>query len=163
MKDSVIPPSRALPQIPFSLFDTYFPASADRGLRTPFAHGYELVDRSRTDVTDVNASATGMSGSLVATREDITEFLTALLDGRIVPAPQLAQMMQTVPRPDGAGAPERGLGLDKISLPVRCHGVVARRRRSRLPQHHGHDRGRSGHLDDAHPVTGDDARVHRPT
>ncbi len=63
---------------------TYFPAPGDTGLRDAVARGYELVDGRRTDVTAFNASAAGMSGSLVSTNEDTTAFITALLDGRAV-------------------------------------------------------------------------------
>jgi D-alanyl-D-alanine carboxypeptidase len=36
---------------PQGLADTYFPTPDDTGLRAPFAHGYEIVDGRRTDVT----------------------------------------------------------------------------------------------------------------
>ena len=48
--------------VPLGLFDTYFPALGDTGLRAPFAHGYEVIDGQRKDVTAFNASAAGMSG-----------------------------------------------------------------------------------------------------
>lgn len=107
---------------PLGLVDTYFPASGDTGLRAPFAHGYEIEDGRRTDVTAFNASAAGMSGNLVSTNEDISTFITALLDGQVVPRAQLDQMMQTVPMPDGDGLLSYGLGLGKVSLPC---GVTA--------------------------------------
>lgn len=106
---------------PLGLTDTYFPAPGDTWLREPFAHGYELVDGKRTDVTDFNASAAWMSGNLVSTNEDTSAFITALLDGRVVPPAQLHQMMQTVPMPDGEGL-DYGLGLGKVTLPC---GVTA--------------------------------------
>lgn len=108
--------------LPLGLSGTYFPAPDDRGLRVPFAHGYEVVDGSRTDVTDFNASAASTAGALISTGEDITAFITALLDGRVVPRPQLAEMMRTVPMPDSDGLIEYGLGLWKVSLPC---GVTA--------------------------------------
>jgi D-alanyl-D-alanine carboxypeptidase len=40
---------------PLGLSDTYFPAPGDTGLRPPFAHGYEVEDGRRTDVTGVTA------------------------------------------------------------------------------------------------------------
>jgi D-alanyl-D-alanine carboxypeptidase len=108
--------------VPLGLFDTYFPAPGDNGLRPAFAHGYEMVDGRRTDVTDFNASAAGMAGGMVSTNEDTTAFITALLDGRIIPRAQLDEMMQTVPMPDGDGFLDYGLGLMKVSLPC---GVTA--------------------------------------
>ncbi len=103
--------------VPLGLFDTYFPAPADTGLRPPFAHGYELQDGRRTDVTDFNASAALMSGGLISTNEDMSVFITALLDGRVVPRPQLDEMMETVPMPGGDGLLDYGLGLMKVNLP----------------------------------------------
>jgi D-alanyl-D-alanine carboxypeptidase len=108
--------------VPLGLFDTYFPAPGDTGLRPAFAHGYELVDGNRTDVTNFNASAAGMAGSLVSTNEDSSAFITALLDGRIIPRAQLDEMMQTVDMPDDDGLLDYGLGLMKVSLPC---GVTA--------------------------------------
>jgi D-alanyl-D-alanine carboxypeptidase len=102
--------------VPLGLTDTYFPTPGDTDLRTPFAHGYELEDGRRTDVTTFNASAAGMSGSLVSTNEDTTAFITALLDGRVVPPAQLSQMMDTVEQPDDPGF-RYGLGLASIDLP----------------------------------------------
>jgi len=107
---------------PLGLSDTYFPAPGDTGLRPPFAHGYEVEDGRRTDVTDFNASAAGTAGGIVSTNEDMSAFITALLDGRVVPRPQLDQMMQTVPMPDGDGLLDYGLGLMKVNLPC---GVTA--------------------------------------
>ncbi len=107
---------------PLGLFDTYFPPPGDTGLRTPFAHGYELDDGRRRDVTDFNASAAGTAGGMISTNEDMSAFITALLDGRIVARPLLDQMMETVPIPDGDGLLSYGLGLGKVSLPC---GVTA--------------------------------------
>jgi D-alanyl-D-alanine carboxypeptidase len=100
--------------VPLGLFDTYFPAPGDTGLRPAFAHGYEVVDGRRTDVTDFNASAAGMAGSLVSTNEDTSAFITALLDGRVIPRAQLDEMMQTVEIPDADGLLDYGLGLMKV-------------------------------------------------
>ncbi|MCT7657465.1 serine hydrolase domain-containing protein [Mycobacterium deserti] len=102
---------------PLGLSETYFPAPGDTGLRQPFAHGYEIDDGGRTDVTDFNASAAGLAGGLISTNEDTTAFITALLDGRIVARPLLDQMMETVPMPGGDGLLSYGLGLSKVSLP----------------------------------------------
>ena len=108
--------------VPLGLFDTYFPAPGDNGLRPVFADGYELVNGRRTDVTDFNASAASTAGGLISTNEDTSAFITALLDGRIVPRPLLDQMMETVPMPGGDGLLDYGLGLEKVSLPC---GVTA--------------------------------------
>ena len=102
--------------VPLELSDTYFPALADTGLRTPFAHGYEMTDGNRKDVTVFNASAAGMAGSLVSTNEDTSAFITALLDGRVVPPAQLRAMMDTVDWTDAGPGFHYGLGLTGIDL-----------------------------------------------
>ena len=102
--------------VPLGLNDTYFPAAGDTGLRAPFAHGYEMVDGKRKDVTNFNASAAGMAGSLVSTSEDTSAFITALLDGRVVPPAQLHAMMNTVDWPDAGPGFRYGLGLTGIDL-----------------------------------------------
>jgi D-alanyl-D-alanine carboxypeptidase len=58
-----------------------------------------------------------MAGSLVSTNEDTSAFITALLDGRVIPRAQLDEMMQTVPMSGGDGLLDYGLGLMKVSLP----------------------------------------------
>ena len=108
--------------VPLGLFNTYFPIPGDNWLRSPFAHGYEEVDGQRRDVTEFPGSEAGLSGELVSTGEDTTAFITALLDGRILPRPQLDQMMDTVPMPNGDEFLSYGLGLMKVSLPC---GVTA--------------------------------------
>lgn len=102
--------------VPLGLPDTYFPAPDDTGLRTPFAHGYEMVDGKRKDVTTFNASAAGMAGSLISTNEDTATFITALLDGRVIPSAQLREMMDTVDWTDAGAGFHYGLGLTSIDL-----------------------------------------------
>jgi D-alanyl-D-alanine carboxypeptidase len=101
---------------PLGLSDTYFPAAGDTGLRAPFAHGYEVTDGKRKDVTNFNASAAGMAGSLVSTSEDTSAFVTALLDGRVVAPAQLREMMDTVDWPAAGPGFHYGLGLTSIDL-----------------------------------------------
>jgi D-alanyl-D-alanine carboxypeptidase len=101
---------------PLGLVDTYFPAAGDTGLRAPFAHGYEMVDGKRKDVTNFNASAAGMSGALVSTGEDTSAFITALLDGRVIAPAQLREMMDTVDWPSAGPGFHYGLGLTSIDL-----------------------------------------------
>lgn len=101
---------------PLGLPDTYFPAAGDTGLRAPFAHGYEMVDGKRKDVTNFNASAAGMAGALVSTGEDTSAFITALLDGRVVAPAQLREMTDTVDWSDAGPGFHYGLGLTSIDL-----------------------------------------------
>lgn len=101
---------------PLGLTHTYFPAAGDTGLRQPMAHGYELVDGHRQDVTAGEPSGEYMAGSLVSTNEDITGFVTALLDGKVVAPAELAQMTDTVPWPLHGPGFGYGLGLTSIDL-----------------------------------------------
>jgi D-alanyl-D-alanine carboxypeptidase len=101
---------------PLGLPDTYFPALGDTGLRTPFANGYQMIGGNRKDATVFNASAAGMAGSLISTNEDTSAFITALLDGRVVPAAQLREMMDTVDWTDAGPGFRYGLGLTSIDL-----------------------------------------------
>ena len=95
--------------VPLRLADTYFPAAGDTSLRAPFAHGYELLGGPylpasgtvdsvapapsatqlapgpRVDVTAYEPSNSDMTGALISTGEDLSAFMSALLDGRVVP------------------------------------------------------------------------------
>jgi D-alanyl-D-alanine carboxypeptidase len=57
-----------------------------------------------------------MAGSLVSTAEDTSAFITALLDGRVVPPAQLREMMNTVDWTDAGPGFRYGLGLTSITL-----------------------------------------------
>jgi D-alanyl-D-alanine carboxypeptidase len=48
---------------------------------------------------------------------DTAAFLTALLDGRVVPQPQLNEMTRTVPWPENGPEFDYGLGIGSIALP----------------------------------------------
>lgn len=107
---------------PLGLTDTYFPAPGDTWLRSPMAHGYELADGGREDVTAGEPSGEYMAGSLISTGEDITAFITALVDGHVVAPAELAQMMDTVEWP--LHGPGFGYGLGLTSIDLEC-GVTA--------------------------------------
>ena len=102
--------------VPLGLTHTYFPHPGDTGLSAPMAHGYETVDGRRTDVTAAEPSGYYMAGALVSTGEDTTEFIAALLDGRVVGPAELEQMMDTVAWPLHGPQFRYGLGLVSIDL-----------------------------------------------
>ncbi|ANI41816.1 beta-lactamase family protein [Mycolicibacterium vaccae] len=102
--------------VPLGLTHTYFPAPGERWLRAPMAHGYETVGGERLDVTDGEPSDEYTAGSLISTSEDTAAFVTALLAGRVVAAPELAQMMDTVAWPLHGPGFRYGLGLVGIDL-----------------------------------------------
>ncbi|WNM49953.1 serine hydrolase domain-containing protein [Kitasatospora sp. CM 4170] len=100
---------------------TYFPAPGDRTVREPHPHGYrrDSADGPLRDFTEMDPSAGWAAGQMISTNSDVNRFFTALLDGRLLPAAQLAQMRTTVPIGD-TGA---GYGLGIISRPLSCGGV----------------------------------------
>ncbi|RSM44936.1 hypothetical protein DMA12_15260 [Amycolatopsis balhimycina DSM 5908] len=77
----------------------------------PHAHGYVAYrdhgDLTVADVTEAHPSWYGAAGSIVSTTADLDTFVSALLTGRLLAPPQLAEMLAFVP-PDGDGV---GIGL----------------------------------------------------
>ncbi|WP_326810217.1 beta-lactamase family protein [Streptomyces scopuliridis] len=70
------------------------------------------------DVTELNPTVAGASGSMISNSADLQRFYRALLRGELLPAEQLTEMMDTVDV--GAGAPSGygyGLGLLRQQLP----------------------------------------------
>ncbi|WP_436843125.1 serine hydrolase domain-containing protein [Streptomyces collinus] len=103
---------------PLRLHDTYWPGDDPR-LRGPHSHSYFTGDSGRrVDGTAWNMSFGGAGGALVSTQADLTRFMTALWEGRLLPSAQLGEMRRTVAAdPDrlwpGAryGPPGDGRGL----------------------------------------------------
>ncbi|MEV0237956.1 serine hydrolase domain-containing protein [Nonomuraea sp. NPDC050786] len=96
---------------PLSLTGTSLPGDATH-LPKPHARHYSRLSlpipfRGTLDVTELNPSAGGASGELISTVRDLTVFLGALLGGRLLPAPELAEMLAPVEGSGGA----HGLGV----------------------------------------------------
>jgi D-alanyl-D-alanine carboxypeptidase len=70
------------------------------------------------DTTVISPSFAGAAGGIVSTARDLARFYSALLAGRLLPAPLLREMMTTVPAGQGAGY---GLGI--LSAPFPCATV----------------------------------------
>ncbi|MEV0297855.1 serine hydrolase domain-containing protein [Nocardia sp. NPDC050710] len=102
---------------PLGLRDTYFPAAGETGIRGPHPVGYQEVDGTRVDFTEVDPSWADTAGAMVGTGADLNRFFIALLDGTLVPQAQLTEMRRTVPFDRMPGA---GYGLGLIRLPVSC-------------------------------------------
>jgi D-alanyl-D-alanine carboxypeptidase len=104
------------------LRDTYWPAVGDRSIRGAHPHGYALADNAAdrvVDVTELDPSWGWAAGQLISTPSDLTKFFGALLGGRLLDAPRLAEMRKTVEAEMWPGA-RYGLGL--VSTPLTCGG-----------------------------------------
>ncbi|MEV6756048.1 serine hydrolase domain-containing protein [Streptomyces sp. NPDC051214] len=93
---------------PLRLSGTSFP-----GTRTtlPPPHGRAYTTGGR-DVTALNPAVAGAAGELISTLADLDRFYAALLTGRLLPVPQLRQMLNT-----RAAQGHYGMGLFPEKLP----------------------------------------------
>jgi D-alanyl-D-alanine carboxypeptidase len=103
---------------PLGLRDTYFEGT-DPEIRGPHMHAYvPWADGELRDFTHYNMSWASSAGEMVSTAHDLNVFYRALLTGRLLARPLLAQMQTTVP--DDPAHPEAGgygLGLYSVRLP----------------------------------------------
>ncbi|MER7228290.1 serine hydrolase domain-containing protein [Streptomyces rubradiris] len=105
---------------PLGLRDTYWPGD-DTRIRGPHSHSYlTAADGRRVDGTAWNTTFGGVGGALVSTPADLTRFATALFTGRLLPAPQLAEMRRTVAADPDRLWPGARYGLGLISSPLTC-------------------------------------------
>ncbi|MGX2994225.1 serine hydrolase domain-containing protein [Streptomyces sp. JNUCC 64] len=93
---------------PLGMRDTSFPG-ADPRLRGPHNRGYQAVPKpdgttEYVDVTRWNQYDRFAAGDMVSTTADLERLLNGLLDGEVVPAPQLAEMFTVPEVTDPAGA-----------------------------------------------------------
>ncbi|WP_344339846.1 serine hydrolase domain-containing protein, partial [Kitasatospora putterlickiae] len=77
----------------------------------PHAHGYYELPTGPVDVTALDPSMAGASGAGISTTADLNTFITALIGGRLLPRPQLAEMMTATPQSEG----RYGLGLERAT------------------------------------------------
>jgi D-alanyl-D-alanine carboxypeptidase len=114
---------------PLGLRDTLLPDSTPE-IPGPSSHGYSLplgphgeaLDGPLLDFTVQNPSWAGAAGALVSTLPDLTRFFRALLGGRLLPPPLLAEMTTMVEVPPGSiPLPlyhRYGLGLLEVETPA---------------------------------------------
>ncbi|MFE7191423.1 serine hydrolase domain-containing protein [Kitasatospora sp. NPDC057541] len=108
---------------------TYVPLPGDTTIHEAHPQGYQrAADGSLRDYTELDPAWGWAAGAVVSTNTDITRFYGALLEGRLLPAAQLAQMRTTVPAraadPAEAAGPAMGYGLGLVSRPLSCGGVA---------------------------------------
>ena len=105
---------------PLGLRDTYWPRPGEQGIRGSHPHGYlgDGPGGAWKDITRLDPSLGWAAGQLVSTPRDLGRFMQALLDGRLLPAAQLAEMRRTVKAPDFEPDPgwRYGLGLARHRL-----------------------------------------------
>ncbi|MFD4677022.1 serine hydrolase domain-containing protein [Lentzea sp. NPDC058450] len=77
---------------PLGLDRTYVPQRNETTLLGAHVHGYLDVDGQRVDVSDFNTSRAHGEGDMVSTTSDLTRFMKALVDGKLVRQPLLEKM-----------------------------------------------------------------------
>ncbi|MGP4017792.1 serine hydrolase domain-containing protein [Saccharopolyspora sp. 5N708] len=96
---------------PLGLSNTVVP-DASPEIPDPHAHGYyRYEDDGRpkvADVTRMNPSWASSAGDMISTTKDLHTFISALMGGRLLPAPLLAEMRTPHPK---SGDFHYGLGL----------------------------------------------------
>ncbi|WP_101467722.1 serine hydrolase domain-containing protein [Nocardia fluminea] len=101
--------------VPLGLRDTYYPDPDEIDIRGPHPKGYTEIDGTRVDYTSQNVSWAGAAGAMVASGADLNHFFTALLDGKLLPPAQLAEMKNV--RPTGVDSTwAYGLGLARMTM-----------------------------------------------
>jgi D-alanyl-D-alanine carboxypeptidase len=100
---------------------TYWPQPGDQTIREPHPQGYAGdATGAVIDATEMDPSWGGAAGQLISTPGDLAQVDRALLDGKLLPPAQLAEMRETVDAPLMPGW-RYGLGL--FSVPLSCGGV----------------------------------------
>ena len=107
---------------PLHLDETSFPTKP--GLPSPYAHGYMLLGKPpATDVTGLSPSLAPGSGGIVSTAEEIADFYSALLSGRVLRPAQLKAMKTLVSERTGKTIKTgSGYGLGIGRLGSSCGG-----------------------------------------
>lgn len=77
---------------PLGLRDTSVPGNADPHLPAPYAHGYLAVNGDLVDMTSMSQSIPWAAGDMISTAPDLTRFITALFQGKLLPPKELATM-----------------------------------------------------------------------
>jgi D-alanyl-D-alanine carboxypeptidase len=101
---------------PLALEDTSIPG-ADPAIPAPFNHGYIALNQTLVDISHWSPSYAGSAGDMISTLDDLHTFFQALMDGQLLSANLLDEMLTP---PDGlqlmAGG-TMGLGIAVLDLP----------------------------------------------
>ncbi|MET9066474.1 serine hydrolase domain-containing protein [Streptosporangium sandarakinum] len=114
---------RRLILAPLGLSGTVVP-DASPEIPAPHAHAYyryeEDGELKTIDVTRHNPSWVSTGGDMISTTRDLHTFISALLGGRLLPAPLLAEMCI----PHATGIPNMDYGLGVFIQKTDCGGTV---------------------------------------
>lgn len=109
---------------PLGLQHTYFPVPGERDLRGEHPTGYHVDEQGElVDITSLDPSWGWAAGAMVSTPSELNEFMRALVEGELLEAGTLEQMMETVPQEDPF-TEGSGYGLGLIRYPLSCGGEV---------------------------------------
>ncbi|MCU1643604.1 MAG: alkaline D-peptidase [Nocardia sp.] len=105
---------------PLALHDTSVPGDAP-SIPGDHPQGYaKQGNADPLDLTEFNPSIAGSAGSMISSATDLNQFLSSLMNGRLLPQPELQAMMTTRPTGDSSND-AYGLGLQSTPLP--CGGL----------------------------------------
>ncbi|MEE6262877.1 serine hydrolase domain-containing protein [Plantactinospora sonchi] len=97
---------------PLGLTGTVVPETSP-DIPEPHAHGYYTYQDAgqwkTVDITRMNPSWTSTGGDMISTTRDLHLFISGLMDGKLLPAPLLAEMC--TPHPTGIPNMDYGLGV----------------------------------------------------
>ncbi|MGW4849579.1 serine hydrolase domain-containing protein [Nocardia brasiliensis] len=97
---------------PLDLRNTYWPRFPEEvTIQGPHPRAYHKLGDSRIDVTDLDLGLGLADGALISSGHDLNRFFIALLSGKLLPAPALAEMHQAIPTSDTRYGDRVGLGL----------------------------------------------------
>ncbi|WP_280490528.1 serine hydrolase domain-containing protein [Nocardia carnea] len=104
---------------PLGLRDTSVPGS-EPSIPGDHPRGYGRQGNSGPiDLTEFSPSSAGAAGAMISSAADVNRFLDSLVNGRLLPRPELQAMMTTRPTGNSRNA-AYGLGLQSTPLP--CGG-----------------------------------------
>ncbi|MET9247921.1 serine hydrolase domain-containing protein [Nonomuraea sp. NPDC003709] len=108
---------------PLNLSGTVVP-DASPEIPKPHAHVYyryeDAGEQKTIDITRQNPSWVSTGGDMISTSQDLHTFISALLGGKLLPAPLLAEMCT----PHATGLPNMDYGLGVFVQKTDCGGTV---------------------------------------
>ena len=110
---------------PLGLRDTVVPGTSPE-LPGPHAHAYYRFSdggqEKTVDISRQNPSWISGAGEMISTTKDLGRFFSALLGGKLLPAPQLAEMLKPRATPDPTS--DYGLGIFELHADANCSGKM---------------------------------------